>query len=202
MVPVREQYENYSPPPWVKPTVERLLGSLSRGHVNGLEAIVLTDSGSADARKRRRTRAQKRAQKHGVVLGTYWHGWAGRRPWIEIVVDRVVPEVPRHLRLFKLAREVVFAGVLFHEIGHHLDATVGSVARGDEANAEAWRRRLNAVHFAARYWYLRPVLAMLVRFSRLMARLARSMQREGRADTVRSQNADATTKTSSRAAHQ
>jgi hypothetical protein len=177
MVPVREQYADYSPPSWVTPTVERLLGSLSHGHVNGLEAIVLTDSRSTAERKRRRTRAQK----HGLAMGMYHPAWAGNRLWIEIVVDRVVPVVPSHLKVFRWAREVAFAGVLFHEIGHHLHATVGSAARGGEASAEAWRLRLSAVHFMNRYWYLRPVFPLLLRFSRIIARRERAQRLQGTA---------------------
>jgi hypothetical protein len=65
---------------------------------------------------------------------------------------------------------------LFHEIGHHLDATLGSAARSQESAAEDWCRRLSRMHFRKRYWYLRPVLKaglmLLVLLRRLTSRLS------------------------------
>jgi hypothetical protein len=53
--------------------------------------------------------------------------------------------------------------VLFHELGHHLDATVGATARAGEGAAEEWRKRFTKAHFRKHYWYLRvrPVLVLL-----------------------------------------
>jgi hypothetical protein len=155
MVSVREDYSGYSPPRWVRPTVERLLSSLSEGHICGLSAIVLTDSATADSRKVRRMRRNRA----GIVLGRYHPYWAGHRAWIEIVVDRAVPTCPKYLGWFQWARDMTIAGVLFHEVGHHLDATVGAGARGGEPAAEAWKLRLSTLHFATRYRYLRHFAA-------------------------------------------
>jgi hypothetical protein len=172
MIPIREDYDAYSPPRWVRPTVERLLACLSAGHVGGLSAVVLTDAATADARKTRRMRKNRR----GVPLGRYHAAWSGEKAWVEIVVDRIVPTCPRHLVMFQWARDLTLAQVLFHEVGHHLDATVGAPARSGEPAAEAWRRRLTAVHFRRRYWYFRPAVPLL----RLFALFARHMARRER----------------------
>ena len=172
MVVVREDYRVYSAPRWVRPTVERLLASLSQHHTGDLAAVVLTDSAAADARKVRRMRKNRR----GVLLGRYHHAWAGERAWIEIVVDRIVPTCPKYLAWLQWTRDAAFAHVLFHDVGHHLDATVGAHARSGEPAAEAWSTRLHALHFSKRYWYVRrtlPLLRLLLQARRAMAKWRR-----------------------------
>jgi hypothetical protein len=170
MVHVREDYTTYATPRWTRPTVERLLLSLYPSHVNGLSAIVLTDSNKADARKNGR---RIRGNRRGVVVGRYHPASVASQAWIEIVVDRVVTDLPQRLTWLQLVRDFGMASVLFHEIGHHLHATVGSAARGGELSADDWRLRLSAVHFNRRFWYLRPILPLLSRFARRMAKSAR-----------------------------
>jgi hypothetical protein len=167
MVVVREDYREYRAPGWVRPTVERLLGSLSPQHVAGLSAVVLTDSATADARKVRRPRRNRR----GVVLGRYHPAWTGNQPWIEIVVDRVVASCPRYVAWLQWARDFTLAEVLFHEVGHHLDATVGAPARSGEPAAEAWSRRLYWLHFRRRHRYLLRLLRVLRWYVRMMDRM-------------------------------
>ncbi|MCI0419435.1 MAG: hypothetical protein L0387_23195 [Acidobacteria bacterium] len=53
---------------------------------------------------------------------------------------------------------MLFADTLFHEIGHHLDATIGAPAPSGEAAAEQWSNRLSARYLRKRYWYLVPLL--------------------------------------------
>ena len=170
MVDVHEDYTTYAPPRWARPTVERLLHSLDPSHMNGLTAIVLTDSKTADARKNSR---RMRGNRRGVVIGRYHPASSASQAWIEIVVDRVVPDLPQHLAWLQFVRDFAIAGVLFHEIGHHLHATVGSAGRGGEESAEDWRLRLSAVHFNRRFWYLRPILPVLSRLARGVAKRVR-----------------------------
>lgn len=48
--------------------------------------------------------------------------------------------------------------MLFHEVGHHLDCTIGAIAPGGESSAEAWKTKLLRFYFRKRYWYLKPFL--------------------------------------------
>jgi hypothetical protein len=73
-------------------------------------------------------------------------------------------------------REREVARVLYHEIGHHLDATNRSVGRTGEHGAIAWERRLYRHHFEKRYGYLTPYLRPLapllvagMKFAKMMA---------------------------------
>jgi hypothetical protein len=70
-----------------------------------------------------------------------------------------------------MARDFAIGRVLFHEIGHHLDATVGSVRRTGERGAEAWEARLSPIHLRRRYGYLRPLFPVL----RVIGRAARKL---------------------------
>lgn len=150
---VVEDYASYAPPDWVIPTIERLLGSLSDGHINGLGAIVLSDAVTA---KKRKMRAARR-QRHGVFIGRYHRAWKQDRAWIEIVIDLALDRVPaRHLDL-QFVRDFAVGTVLFHEVGHHLHYTIGSAGRGGESSAEEWEVRLALVHFRKHYRNLRSL---------------------------------------------
>lgn len=154
MVVIRQDYKEYVPPRWVTPTVERLVGSLADAHFNGLSAIVLTEASQVKGRKDGR---RPRANRSAIAAGRYHQRWRGEPAWIELIVDNVVRDIPRPLRFLQFARDVAFARVLFHEVGHHLHATVGSAGREGESGARAWERRLSIMHFRQRYWFVRPL---------------------------------------------
>jgi hypothetical protein len=172
--PIREDFEDYVPPRWFQPTVERLLDSLSSAHTHGLSAIVLTNATRADRRKR--TRAARR-RRHGVPAGRYHYAYRGERAWVELIVDRIVAGIPRPLRHVQLARDLIVGNTLYHELGHHLHETIGSAAQGWEPSAEAWRKRLAALHGRNRYRHMRPLARPVRAVARwLAARRQRSRQ--------------------------
>ena len=166
-VPIREDFENYTPPRWFRRRVERLLAPLEVGHTNGLAAIVLTNAAVADNRKSRRP---MRRRRKGLAIGRYHPGVRGRQPWIELIVDRIVGQLPHVLQFFPLLQYLTVAHVLYHEIGHHLHETVGSAARGGEPSAEEWRKRLTRRYFPKRHGFVlrlfRPIARAFVRRSR------------------------------------
>jgi hypothetical protein len=167
----------------MRPAVQRLLESLPDGYCNGLGAIVLTRTDIARRRKGRRSRANR----NGVPLGSYHRRWNGQPAWIELMVDQIVAGMHAKLAWPRMLREQQVARVLYHEIGHHLDATNRSVGRTGEHGAIAWERRLYRHHLQRRYGYLRPfapvfravapVLSAAARFAKMMA--ARKRRRRG-----------------------
>lgn len=165
-VPIHEDFENYTPPRWFRRRVERLLAPLEVGHTNGLAAIVLTNGAVADNRKSRRP---MRRRRKGLAIGRYHPASRGRQPWIELIVDRIVGQMPHLVQLVPFVQDLIVANVLYHEIGHHLHETVGSAARGGEASAEAWRKRLFRLYFRNRHRYLRPFVPL----ARAIARRSR-----------------------------
>lgn len=120
MVPVREDFDAYAPPSWVAPTVERLLDSLLPEHLVGLSSIVLTESAKTGKVKRSR----KAGRKYGPNqrLGFYRPAWHGEPPGIYLIIDNILGQERPWLQF---ARDFTIADVLFHEVGHHLNAKVG-----------------------------------------------------------------------------
>jgi hypothetical protein len=135
---------------------------------------MLTDTESVGRGKTRRVRGRK--YDRNKCLGFYHPRTQSETAWIELVVDNIVAGMPRSVLGLQFIRDMVVSQTLFHEIGHHLDATLGSGARGGEAAAEDWCHRLSRTHFLMRYWYLKPVakagLVLLAAIRRLTSRLS------------------------------
>lgn len=168
MVEISERYRSNPAPPWMRRTVERLLGSLAQEHLTGLRTIVLTDAASVDGGKTRRRGGRKYDRKD--CLGFYYPAHRQGPAWIELVADNIIGALARPLHPIQLARDVVVARALFHEIGHHLHATRGSRGQHPEAGAEDWRLRLTRGHFQKQYWYLAPVARRLLTMLRFLRR--------------------------------
>jgi hypothetical protein len=174
MVEISESYRGSKQPQWIRLTVNRLLDSLPPGYLSGLGIIVLTDAELVGRGKTRRVRGRK--HNRNKCLGFYHARTRGEAAWIELVADNIVAGLPRPLSRVQFIRDIVVSQTLFHEIGHHLDATLGSGAPSGEAAAEDWCRRLSRMHFRKRYWYLKPVikagLTLLWLIRRLTSRLS------------------------------
>jgi hypothetical protein len=178
VVPIHSELTNDLDVPWIQATVQRLMASLPETHLQGLGAIVLTQTAISRKRKGRRSRANR----SGIALGKYHPSWNGQPAWIELVVDEIIKRLPKPLDRIGVARDTVVGRVLFHEIGHHLDATVGSVGRTGEHGAEVWQKRLSRRYSQRRYWYLRPFVPVLwvgYRFAKMMAARQRRRRETG-----------------------
>lgn len=170
MIEIHESYKSFVPPPWFRPTVERLLMSLPLEHVGGLKSVILTDSASIGRGKTHRVAGRK--YYRNTCLGFYHRQWRGQPAWVQLVTDNIVGGCPASLLRLQLFRDLEVGKTLYHEVGHHMHVTVGSAGRGGEETAEYWRKRLSRIHFRRRYWYLRPVVVALetpVRFLRRFA---------------------------------
>ena len=181
MVAIHENYQDYSPPIFVRKTVSKLLSRLPEPYLSGLEAVVLTNAVAIGKGKTRRVGIRK--YKRNECLGFYHHKSKGEVAWIEIVVDNIIassfgPQLPRFLRYIPPVREGAFGTVLYHEMGHHLDHTIGPLGRGSESSADAWRDKLLVAYFIKNYWYLKPFLAGIKAVARYMARLDESERRK------------------------
>jgi len=169
MVEISESYRGSGHRPWMRSTVDRLLHSVPPELLSGLGRVILTDAESIGRGKTRRVRGRK--YDRNKCLGFYHPRTRDETAWIELVADNIAPGVPRPLLGLQFIRDMVVSQTLFHEIGHHLDTTVGSGARGGEAAAEDWCRRLSRTHFLKRYWYLKPVAKAGLIFIAVIRRL-------------------------------
>jgi hypothetical protein len=158
---VTEGYREWRPPIDGRRTVEHLLRQVSETHLAGLREVSLTNAGGL-ARKRRRARTWTRKRKIAIgdARGLYHGAWKGEPPWIELFVDRICDGFPAWVFKLPLMRDLVFADVLFHEIGHHIHATTQKEHADRELVADRWRGALAGPYFRRRYWYLRPVFAL------------------------------------------
>jgi hypothetical protein len=158
LISIYENYKNYTPAKTVRRTIERLLSSVPTGHLAGLASVVLTNSQALGKGKTKRIRGRKYPEN--TCLGFYHAASQNSGAWIEVVIDNVTNTAPEICLRWKFLSDLIFSETLFHEIGHHLDATIGSPARTGEAAADEWSRRLRKRHFRRRYWYLLPLLRL------------------------------------------
>jgi len=166
VIPIHRNFQGYNPPRWFDRTIERLVSSLSDQHLSGLQSIVLTNSSALGKGKTRRVRGRKYQQRDCRAF--YHHAWHGERPWIEIVVDNVLQTVPRFALSVNLVRDVIVGKVLYHEVGHHLQKTLGSAGRGGEHSADDWATRLLRLHVKRLYWYWKPIVLVFGAVSRAL----------------------------------
>jgi hypothetical protein len=167
-VQISESYRDYRPPRWVRPTIERLLAGIPARYSSGVGTVVLTDAASIGPGKTRRVAGRKR--KRNACAGFYYERYRGKPAYIEIVVDNALAGLPSGAAVLNLFRDMTLGHVLYHELGHHLDATIGAAAPTGEAAAEDWGRRLRRLYFRRRYWWLRPVGRPLARMLKRVAR--------------------------------
>ncbi len=156
---VHEDYGSYVPPRWVRPTVERLLAGIPLAYLSGLGAIVLTDCSMIGPGKTQRVAGRK--YYRNACRGFYRRAYRGSQASITLVVDNILKSRPRAAQAFRPTQDAMVGEVLFHEIGHHLDRTLGAAAPSGEAAAENWRQRLGRHYFQRRYVWLRPLARAL-----------------------------------------
>lgn len=159
MPKVVEDYRVYRAPEWVPRIVECLLKTVPEGQLRQVGSVTLRDSAGMPSGKSRRVRGRKFPVAE--CRGLYRQGHGSRGASIEIVVDNVLRGVPALLLRFDLIREVVLGRVLYHEVGHHLDATIGAPAPAGEAAAEAWSTRLLKNHTLKEHPWRRLLLRLL-----------------------------------------
>jgi hypothetical protein len=140
-------FSDYSPPFDVSSLVERMLGFVPPRYLLGLREVVLTNKiGLSRARRRSVTKSRGKKVKILQARGLYNPAWKGEQAWIEIFVDSTFASYEkgwwRWLMLSGYFRESELGGVLFHEIGHHIDATLRPEFREKEDIADDWSVRL------------------------------------------------------------
>lgn len=141
-------------------SVRRVLATLPAEYLHGLEAVVLRDKASMTRQERRRG--------FGRSDGHYVRSRSGKRPpRIELFLDNILAPIPSWLRWWPLFRYETVHGILLHEVGHHLQATL--IPQRDLPEEDAW-------DLAARLWrrsfrQRHPVLALWARLAFWMRRM-------------------------------
>jgi hypothetical protein len=156
---VQTFFSDYEPPFDPAPIVKRMLDSVPRKYLVGLQEVVLTNE-SGLPRKRRTTvlKSRRRKVRLGQTAGLYHAAFAGKPAWIEIFVDNALRGWERSWLLrIPLLREGKIADVLFHEIGHHIHFTSRPEYREKEDVADVWKVRLQDNYNRQRFSRMRKV---------------------------------------------
>ena len=168
MPTITERYASYTSPRWLVPSVQCLLSTVPPRHLQSLSEVVLTNSMSIGPGKTGRVRGRKHARDS---CRGFYHRARDRAPaWLELVVDNTFRGIPPSVLSFSAVREVVLGDVLYHELGHHFDLTVGAPARTGEKAADSWSVRLLRQHVRQRHRFLRSLLALAVPVIRFEAK--------------------------------
>jgi len=72
--------------------------------------------------------------------------------------------------MIPFGRTACFGHVLFHEIGHHIDATIRPEFREKEDVADTWSKKLLRTYFRERYRFPRPVAKVIGWMMKAIAR--------------------------------
>jgi hypothetical protein len=152
---VQENYKDYTPQVNAKKTVQILLNYVPPEDLANLQSIVLTNT-AALSRKRKRQRSSSGAPISDV-LGRYHPGWKKQPANIEIYVDTIFNDASWYDLKLPILRNLMFAKVLYHEIGHHIQIISNSKLVKGEAFADKYASRLSNRMFRQRYGHFRPL---------------------------------------------
>lgn len=171
---IHESYTDFKPRVNVTGCVARLVASTPPDSLTGLGCINLRDRGGLS-----RQEIAKRKQRAGKesLLGSYYPGTARRRAAIDLFVDAILGALPQALLRIPLVLDVRLGRVLFHEIGHHVDARVAPGIRSNERAAETWSKGQLRTYLRRRYWYLIPARPLFAAGGRLLQGLRRRRDR-------------------------
>lgn len=160
MVKIVEVYKDWRPPKGVRRSIERLMARVPSRYCAGLGVIVLTNaSGLTGRRKRKKVKSDRGTfSLSKEVQGLYQERRGTEQASIELFVDRMLEGPPGWILRVGIVREIVLAGTLYHELGHHIERT-RAPRRNKEAVAEQWAKYLEREYLLKQYWYFYRVLA-------------------------------------------
>jgi hypothetical protein len=166
---IREFYNDFVPPRYVLKLVRHLFSAVPAKYTYGLDGIVLTNQSGHPRRYRLgKVTSRKRRVPQSRVFGRYHHSHHGKQAWIELFVDNLSAAVAVS-PLTPFIRTAIFGHVLFHEIGHHIDAAIRPEFREKEDVADSWSKKLGRIYFHKRYHFPRPVLKLIGRMMKAIA---------------------------------
>jgi len=157
-VEIVEAYKDWQPPIDARKAVAAVLSAVPKEHLAGIDRVILKNAGGLNrAQRRKKTKHRGKTRHRKEALGAYVQPWQGRPAYINLFVDNIIAQCPRAIKLPPI-RDVFFADVLFHEIGHHIHMTRTKQFRDREYVADDWVRRLGELYLEKRRWYLLPLL--------------------------------------------
>jgi len=173
-------FQNYAPPFDAEKAIRRMLRVVPPKFLAGLHTIVLTNAAALSRREREQKTWGRRRVSLGDALGYYSQAWKGEPARITILVDNFEKKLDRTWKRFGFFRDMEFAEVLFHELGHHIHRVHKPKYEGREDVADKWSKKLSGKYVGDRYWYLFPLalpIALVVGLAGDIARFYRKVRR-------------------------
>ena len=133
---IQEIYKDYTPEVNVRKIIQILLEYVPPEDLGHLQSIVLTNT-AVLSRRRKRQRSSSGAPI-SRVLGRCHQRWKGQPAYIEIFVDNILSEASWYDLRIPMLRNLMFAKVLYHEIGHHVQVISNSKLVKEEAFADKY----------------------------------------------------------------
>lgn len=155
-----ENYHGYVPPLDVTAAVLRLMKAVPSRRLAGIHTVVLTNQASL-SQKRRKSKILARNGKIRIadVSGLYHARYQGEPAWIEIFVDETLKAWGTGWLLTRsIRRDLALGRVLYHEVGHHIYATLRPKL-DPEVFADRWRDKLLADYVRHYYGWMAFVAA-------------------------------------------
>ena len=177
-IEICESYKEFSPPSWVHKSVTRLIEGVPKIYLNGLHSVTLTNiEGLNHSRGRQKIKSRKRKVAVRECRGLYHSQWQGKPAQIELFVDKIIHRWPVIVLKVPLFQDLLLAGILYHELGHHIHNTTAPEHREREDVAEDWQKKLGRHYFRQRYRWLKPfrvilkpIVALLLKITKLIKR--------------------------------
>jgi hypothetical protein len=151
---IQELYTDYTPSVNVKRTIETLLFSVPSKTLAGLQEIILTNV-SGLSREQRRIKGIL-GTRPSQSKGRYHPEGKGRPAQIYLFVDNILEDRSGFYLKLPFSKNFLFAEVLFHEIGHHVQYWSKSKLTDKEGFANRQAAELSRKFFRQHYWYLLP----------------------------------------------
>jgi len=161
---VSEDYRDYRPSFNASATVTMLLSYVPSKYLIGLGQIVLTNSSGLN-RKRRRQKTLSRNKRVRVKksLGLYHQQWQGTPANIEIFIDNIENNTPAIVLKVPILKNLFIGKILYHEIGHHIHRTIQPEHCEREDAADEWAIKLGRSFVKKKYWYLMPLMYLIIK---------------------------------------
>lgn len=142
---IQEYYAEFVDTIGFRELVEEALASVPAKFVSGVERVVLRDVPSLTRTERRmRYKTDADRTKHGLTRakGLYYAGNKSEGARIELFPDNILKERPAWVFRVPPFRVYLVTSVLFHEIGHHVQAAIYPSKTQKEGRADEWEAYL------------------------------------------------------------
>lgn len=138
----------------------------------GLKYVIIADSLQL-SRSQSRQKILSNGKKVLIAdcKGLYYRRTREEPARIELFVNNIINNVPIWCLRIHLIRDMLFASILYHELGHHVHRTLYPEHSDPESVAERWRKIFFKRFMFRNYWYLLPILLLMALIIKVFKKL-------------------------------